>query len=149
MNPAKQCSRRWGVTKGKRQTQRIKVDRGRYQLASKNRLHFRCERHALWRNCVIQRLYPEVIPSHKERRGSGIPNCKCEYAIEVVRTLDPVVLIRPQDYFGVGFSAEVVTFSCQTMPQLAIVVQLAVIYKPCGTIATRHRLITTDQVDDR
>ena len=60
-----------------------------------------------------------------------------------------VFLIKVRKYFRVGLSDELVISLFELGPHLAIIVKLAVHHHHDRTIAAKHRLIASLQVDDR
>src|SRR5664280_2000374 len=60
-----------------------------------------------------------------------------------------VLLVEVRDHLGVAVAREAVTLGRELRPQLAVVVDLAVLRDPDATVLVRQRLVARLQVDDR
>src|SRR5664280_119341 len=60
-----------------------------------------------------------------------------------------VLLVEVRDHLGVAVAREAVTLGRELRPQLAVVVDLAVLRDPDAAVLVRQRLVARLQIDDR
>ncbi len=98
---------------------------------------------------TIQRLLAGAIARERQLARSLVPDRQREHAVELVDRAIAELLEEMHDDFGVGVRSELVAARDQALPDLAIVVDLAVEDQLHGAVLVADRLVGGGaQIDD-
>src|SRR5690242_5630015 len=99
-----------------------------------DRLDLRAENHPTWQVRVVQGLHAYPVTREKQLAPAGVPDCEREHAIEPLHAARSLFLIEMNDRLGVGGRPERVSPSFELASQGLVVVHLAVVRDPNGSI---------------
>ncbi len=118
-------------------------------------LGLRREQHpSAGRTRVVERLDAEVVAGqHEPRPGGGsalaqVEDRQCPHAVEAGEAVGPPLEVRVQHDLGVAVGVEGVPERFELRPQLAEVVDLAVVGELHQAVVGAHRLVAAGGVDD-
>ena len=135
--------RRDGV-EGEEGLERVEVD-----LSARQRAQLGGERELVAGLAVVERLDPVAVAREDEAVSLGVPEGDREHAAQPVREALPVLLVEMDEHLGVAARREAVPGALELVPQLAVVVDLAVLDDRDPAVLVRDRLVARREVDDR
>src|SRR5919108_1851137 len=124
------------------------VDRARNLAELQNRFQLGGERDSGSRLRVVHRLDAEPVAREEQLLPALVPDREAEHAAQPLDASRPQLLVEVDDRFGIARGAEDVALLLELVPELAIVVDLAVEHDPDGGVLVRHGLLAAGQVDD-
>ncbi len=89
---------------------------------------------------VVEGLHAEPVAGHEELVALGVPDREGEDPVEAVEHLLAVLGVHRQQHLGVAVRLEPKAVRLEVGPQLAEVVQLAVVGDPVALVRVSHRL---------
>ena len=96
-----------------------------------------------------KRSHAESIAGEKELPPLAVPDGQREVAVEASEAARSPLLVRVGDDFGVRRRGEAMTEVAELVPQLEIVVDLAVLQRPEAPALVGERLVASFEIDDR
>ncbi len=96
---------------------------------------------------VVQRQDPEAIAGEEQRRGTTIVQREGELAVEPLEQPLAPLLVAVNQHLGVAARAEHVTAHLELVPQLEVIVDLAVVDHADVPVLVRHRLRAAGDID--
>ena len=126
------------------------VDLAREGLVLEDRLDLRREDDPAVVTRVEEGFDPEVVASehHPRHRCTLVENRETPHAVETAEAVGPPLRIRVEHHLGVAGRVEGVSRNLQLDPELAKVVDLAVVDDLQLAVIHRHRLAAVREVDD-
>src|SRR5213593_2964647 len=91
---------------------------------------------------------PETITGQHEDLLPGIPQREREHPPQPRDAGPSMLLVQMHDHFGIGLGPEAMPFRGEFLPQLAVVVDLAVADHDDRPVLIRHRLAAARHVDN-
>src|SRR6266850_5020065 len=91
---------------------------------------------------VQERFLTNPVPRKKEFLGSLIPDCKRKHSAQMLRAVGAITIIGVDDRFGIAVGVEGMAEFLQLLPQLQIVVDLAIEDYPRCAVLIMNRLLT-------
>ena len=128
--------------------QRERRERAEGGVARQERLDLRGEGEAAIPLGVEQRLLTEVIAGDEQALAAAVPDREHEHAPEPLEHPLAFVLEQVHEDLGVGAGAELVPAPPELLPQLLVVVDLAVEDHLQVAVFVRDRLVPAGEVDD-
>ena len=126
----------------------VVVDRTEIRLSAPQRPRLTGEREARTVDAVVEGLDAEPVARAEERLATGIPDAKRPHAVEPLDAPLAPFAVRREDDLAVRGGTETMSLRRELLPQLDVVVDLAVVQQLQLTV--RHRLQAgVGEVDDR
>src|SRR6266496_3508431 len=98
---------------------------------------------------VMQRLFPDAIPSEKQRIFFAIPDCEGKHAIEFVQAAGSAFFVQVHDNFGVRSRSKAMSLIFEFISELLVIVNLTIERNPYGLIFVGHGLFSRwGKIDD-
>ena len=132
------------AVEGEEGLDRIGVDR-----AARKRPQLGRERELAVYLPVVERLDPVAVSGEDEPALRPVPERDGKHAAQALRKIEPVLLVEVDEHLGVAMSREGVPGPLEVMPELAVVVELAVLDDLDAAVLVADRLVTGLEVDDR
>ena len=123
------------------------VDLAGYLRVLEERADLGCETQRSLSERVEQRLLPDAVAGEQECSPGGVPDGECEHSVQAVHAPGSKVLVEMGDHLGVPLGRERMALRGELLPQLAIVVDLAVEHDGDGAVFVVDRLISRLKVD--
>ena len=98
---------------------------------------------------VVERLDPEAVAREHELPRARVPDRDREHPAQPLPEARAPLLVAVREHFGVAAGAKDVPGTPEVVPQLAVVVDLAVLDDDDRAVLVRDRLVAARQVDDR
>ena len=111
------------------------------------RVHLRRPREDAVAQVVQQRLLADPVAREQQLLAALVPQREREHAVQVAHAVGAVLLVEVHDHLGVALRGELVAAAAQLLPQLAVVVDLAVHHDDDGAILVEDRLVAGAEVD--
>jgi hypothetical protein len=126
------------------------VDRPRHLRIAEQGLDLRGEAEAAAGQRVVERLEPQPVAGQHEAAAAGVPDRVGEHAREEADGVGPVLLVGVDDHLRVGPAAKAVTARFESVTDVEVVVDLAVVGDPDRAVLVAERLAAVlAQIDDR
>jgi hypothetical protein len=97
---------------------------------------------------VVERLDPEAVPGEHKRALPRVPEREREHTPQLSDELRAVLLVEVDEHFGVALGGEPMAAPLETVPELAVVVDLAVLDDMDRPVFVSDWLIAAFEIDD-
>src|SRR5262249_10132971 len=97
---------------------------------------------------VQERFFPEAVTREKQLPPAPVNNSEGEHSFEPRRHVRSPPVVGVEDHLGIRLGSKMVTERAKFVPELDIVVDLAVERNNQSSVVGSHRLPATIQIDD-
>ena len=125
-----------------------RVERVEVDLAARKRPQLGCERDLAVGLAVVERLDPVRIASEHQPPALRVPERDREHPAQPLGEALAVLLVQVHEHLGVAARREPVPGPLELEPELAVVVELAVLNDRDPAVLVRDRLVARREVDD-
>src|SRR6267378_2874291 len=132
--------RRRDVTELKKYPKDRRIQLPGYQARFQKGLNLRCEDQPISGPINVERLDPQPVASEKEFPLANLVDGKSEHAADLGDTLFSILLVKMENYFGVGRGVKQMTALFELRAELGGVVGFAIICDPEIAVGAGHRL---------
>ena len=129
--------------------ERNRIDSSPQRRVLEQRLQLRREHEPIAIDRVMQRLDAHAVTREEYLTSALVKHRARELPVQSLDHLLAPLLVAVHEHLGVGLGREEVARRGQLLPQLEVVVDLAVLHHPDRRILVVHRLVAAREVDDR
>src|SRR3954463_6465169 len=97
---------------------------------------------------VKQWFLAHPISREEQRFVSLVPDRQGEHAPQISGTISSPLVVSMNDGLGITVGIKAMAAALEVLPELAIVINFAVVDNPGGAISVVNRLLTALQIDD-
>ncbi len=148
LNTVEHGQRGNGVVEGEIVVERLKVHAALDRVDRQQRPNLRAEREEVGRAVVVERLDAEAISREDQAARLLVPDSEREHSLKPLDTSLAHLFVQVDDHLRIAPGLEEVPLGEQLLPEIQIVVDLAVVGDPHCSVFVAHRLVSGCQIDD-